>query len=183
MINTSFPTSSRCCRLTSASPSPETPLRGWLKGKRDRLVKLMRLKSGFAPQEYNEDKWILDNLSFIMDFMRRKREDACGMNRSQKSKTTAKSSHRDQLPPNPEDRPVKLITTDGGTGPYPVRQPDKEEDEAAIIMESDGSNEEEALCNIRHEALDRRPTGLPMQEEPSTSTTQTRPQGAGQAPG
>ncbi len=43
---------------------------------------------------------------------------------------------------------------------------DHQEDEAAFISESDGSDEEEAMRHFRYEALDRTPTGLPMQEEP-----------------
>ncbi len=95
----------------------EEHLRGWYKTKRYRLVKLNRLtKSGSAPQEHSEEKWLVDNMSFIMDIVKRNRKKVTtmgGMKRSlksqSKSKSTAKTYSRNQLPPNPDDRPVALV--------------------------------------------------------------------------
>ncbi len=118
-----------------------------------------------------------------------------GLKRSLKSKSKSAKTARSQLPPNPDDRPVALSPSQDG-GYRLVRKQDHQQDhqedhqEAAFIVESGGSDDEDALRHIRHEALDKTPTGMPTQKEPSTSTSTSTtnqprpvPQAPGQAPG
>ncbi|MCP3891048.1 MAG: hypothetical protein GY702_19605, partial [Desulfobulbaceae bacterium] len=113
----------------------EEHLRGWYKSHKDRLVKLNKeiKKSGAAPQENSEEKWLYDNMHFVLEIQKRNRENVAtvgGLKATLKSKSKSKSAKtaRSQLPPNPADRPVVLTQSQDG-GYRLVKKQDQQQDQ------------------------------------------------------